>query len=352
MDRHIDIRPSSVIDIESFIAARLRPCLPYSLPLLRRCQFHIDQRSISSADADAELWFADAVVNESGENSTARDETRWIAAHIDLRNAGQTQVWLFASWEKEFSPIQDAYNAVKASPDFPIFEALFEALRTRLRQHHVPKLGQTPPQQWQRLKDAGKRVSEPYSRSKVLFGTAAQTLWPHLEAKDGQAVTRTDMSYYKYIICSRRPSLLALSEPPTGFHFEPMRKDHLQTMIDRTDIPRSIETIQQLPSVALYNESEVPVAWCLLSKDASIGSLHTEPEYRQKGLAELTARRIMAEQVRLFDDKSTVESESELVIWSHADVSDSNIPSQRVMEKIGGKRMWRCGWIEVDVGEH
>lgn len=349
MDGAIQIKEGPIVDIKSFIDARLRPYLPYSLPLLRRCQFHVSQKHTSS---NGEVWCADASTDNSGKGITAYDTTRWIAAHIDLTNAGQTQVWVFASWEKEFSPIENAHNAAKASPDYPVFEALFEALRNRMRQDHIPKLAHTPPQQWQRLKDAGKRVSEPYSRSKVVFGTVAQTLWPHLEAMNGQTVTRTDMSYYKYIICSRRPSLLALAEPPTGFHFEPMRKDHLQNMLDRTDIPRSMETIQQLPNIALYNENDAPVAWCLLSKDASIGSLHTEPEYRRKGLAELTARRMMAEQVRLFDNDFIPEYDSEVMIWSHADVSDSNIPSQRVLEKLGGQKLWRCAWIEVDIGEN
>lgn len=288
----------------------------------------------------------------SGQNRVEGQDNRWIAAHIDLSNAGQTQVWVFASWETEFSKSEKPANAAKTSSDFPIFEALFEALRNRLRRHHVPGLSEAPPQQWQRLKDSGKRVSEPYSRSKVLFGTVADTLWPHLEEAPNQTISRTDMSYFKYIIASHRPSLLALADPPAGLHFQPMRKEHLQTMIDRTNIPRSLETIQQLPNIGLYDENDTPIAWCLLSKDASIGSLHTEPEYRRKGLAELTARRLMVEQVKLFDNDPIEEVDPKAVIWSHADVSDANIPSQRVMEKIGGERMWRSGWIEVDIAEH
>lgn len=341
LHKNYKIEEFSVSDIDGFIAKRLRPRLPYSLPLLRRCQFNARNKE---AAPNAEIWAAEAV------GMTDEDDT-FLAAHVDLSNAGQTQVWTFASWETEFSRVEGCSETIRASANLPVYEALFGALRERIRTYHIPRLDKTPPQQWQRLKDAGKRVSEPYSRSKVLFGTAAETLWPHLETTAEQTVSRTDMSYFKYIIASTKSATDVLAEPPNGFHFEPMRKQHLQTMIDRTNIPRSMETIQQLPSIALYDQKDIPVAWGLLSKDASIGSLHTESDHRRKGLAELTARRLMAEQVKLFDNDPIEAVDTEAVIWSHADVSDENIPSQRVMEKVGGKKMWRCAWIEVDIGE-
>lgn len=328
---------------DSFIQDFLRPNLPYSLPLLRRCQFH--QRNDKSAGS-AEIWFSGVATTDGLDQQTLKP---WIAAHIDLTNAGQTQVWIFASWEAQYAKGDAVIDPVHDLPEYPVYQKLMDSLFEHMRDFHVRKLPQTPPAPWQRLRDGGKVLSLPYSRSKVLFGTIAECLWPflhnHGSTSGTNQVTREDRPYFKYIFTNQTTSLLQVNGPE-GLHFAPMKEEHLQTIIDRTSIPRSIETLRQLQNVGLFDVDDVPIAWGLLGKDASLSSLHTEPEYRRKGLALAIATKLISEQNVIFPD---VEEKS--VIYSHADVSPSNLSSRKVMEKLGGRVMWRVAWIEVQLGE-
>ena len=333
-------------DIQDFTSCTLRSKLPYSLPLYRRCQFHTKRQAQAP---DAEVWCARVSRQSHGNTS----QLPWLAAYIDLTKSGQTQIWVYGSWEADFSTVPDPYQAVQSSEHFSVYQRLFDSLFRRLKHHHIPRLANEPPTEWLRLKAEGKIVSEPFSTSKVLFGTIAECHWPfldHYSLRGLKAATaREDRPYLKYIITSTQQSLEALTVPE-GLHLVPMPEQHLQTMVDRTRIPRTVETLRQLPSLGLFDQDGRPVAWGLIGKDASLSSLHTEPEYRGRGFAELVAKGLMAEQQRFFvemkDDTDAVED----IVYSHADVSDKNIASNRVMQKLAGKVMWRVAWIELDLG--
>lgn len=351
---------SAVVSIERlphFVKETLKPQLPYSLPLYRRCQYHATR---SSRAPHAEIWMVTAgdqsspgLLSQQGEpTANQRDRHHWLAAYIDLSNSGQTQVWTFASWEADLGASADPASAVRELHDYPIFAGLFNALFSHIRKKHVPKLSQDPPAEWQKLKDSGKIVSLPFSRSKVLFGTLAECHWFFLDdypTTGGQGVSRADKGYLKHIFRSEASSLVSGS-PPDTLYFAPMEEKHLQIILDRTNIPRTIETVRQLHRVGLFNEDKVPIAWGMLSKDGSISSLHTEPEYRGKGLAEVVSRRLFADQLQIFMD-DTDPGAVDTVVYCHADVSAANHASTRVMEKLGGKVMWKVAWIEVELGE-
>ncbi|KAK5944102.1 hypothetical protein PMZ80_003383 [Knufia obscura] len=351
---HLSTKVHTIQDGREFTKQFLRPCLPCSLPLLRRCQFHLKQQPLTP---DAEICLVTCSAGSNMQDAEASNHEAvntsndpWLAAHIDLSNSGQTQIWTFASWEPEFSQHPNPAAAVQASPQYPVYQTLFQALFQHLRKNHISKIGDSPPEQWQRLKAEGKIVSEPFSKSKVLFGTIAECLWPFLQR---DRISREDRPYLKYIVSSEAQHE-PIQAPPT-LHFAKMEEQHLQTMIDRTNIPRTLETLRQLPSIGLFDEDNRPVAWGLLGKDASLSSLHTEPEYRRRGLAERVARRLLTEQRQFYVDADSAnlsyEDRSGGIVYAHADVSDSNLASRKVMEKIGGEVMWRVAWIEIDLGE-
>jgi len=306
------------------------------------------------------VWVATALEDQTAADcdTGSIDLTRisrlpWIAAYIDLTNAGQTQVWTFASWEAQFAAGEDQIKDVRTSPQFHIYQRLMDTLFEHIQNFHIKRLSHEPPAQWQRIRDGGKIVSLPYSRSKVLFGTIAECLWPFLESCNSPSgsspITRVDRPYLKYVVVTKTNALPQV-KPPEGMHFDVMQEHHLQTIIDRTNIPRTIETLRQLPNIGLFDSENTPVAWGLLGKDASLSSLHTEPEYRRRGLAETVANRLIMEQITVFQD--VVEpGEGDVILYSHADVSISNVASRKVMEKIKGKVMWRVAWIEVQLGE-
>ncbi len=364
---HLSINVDTVQEDGEFIRTVLKPCLPYTLPLLRRCQFHTERKHLapnaeiclvtSSASRDAGCIQPPNALASSHEVGHFHS-LPWLAAHIDLIPSGQTQIWTFASWEPEFSKEPNPIDAVKASPRYPVYQKLVEALFRHIRREHISKLGHDPPEQWQRLKAGGKIISEPFSKSKVLFGTIAECLWPFLDSlrtdRGDPAVSREDRPYLKYVVSSK--AQCEETSPPEGLHFAKMQDHQLQTMIDRTNIPRTLETLRQLPNVGLFDYDDRPIAWGLLGKDGSISSLHTEPEYRKQGLAERVARQLLVEQERFYcnadhSSNSPYDDIANRLVYAHADVSEGNVASRKVMEKIGGKVMWRVAWIEIDLGE-
>lgn len=95
------------------------------------------------------------------------------------------------------------------------------------------------------------------------------------------------------------------------------------------------------------------MAWAFLGLDASLMSLHVEPEHRGRGLAVPVSRRMFLEGLRggVFgggDGGGGVE-EGAGAAWAHADVGRDNVPSRRVMERVGGEVMWEVCWVEVEL---
>ena len=134
------------------LVRKLQSQLPYSIPLLRRIQFHLD-RPISPT---ARIFVAAVVDRGHGEASDGVDRwlldsqprsQPWIAAHIDLINSGQTQVWLHASWESDAAyPLpsslptsMDALALIHGEPR-PRHKQLLHALLTYISAELIPRL--------------------------------------------------------------------------------------------------------------------------------------------------------------------------------------------------------------------
>jgi ribosomal protein S18 acetylase RimI-like enzyme len=345
-------------------------------------------------------WLLTTTTSSSSPSSEASNHRPWLAAHIDLLNSGQTQVWLFASWEAP-SPSLSCNNDDTDTDtdhlttgggsafrgDVSVHKNLMHELFTYIYTVLVPAMPLEPSDEWLQLKRTGKTLTTPYSRNKVLFGTVGEKLW-HLFPQEARA--RTDPGYLKYVFSpeeeedegksgattadnnnTNNTSLLLLLPP--GYKFGEMRPSDLQTVLDRSTIPRTLSTLRQYVSVGIFSSSSSsdandanpnirgPVAWGFLGKDASISSLHTEPAHRGKGLAVCLACELLHRQRQrqrqsraaspFPEDTSTLKRGTgmEMGCWAHADVSQDNIPSRRVMEKLGGKPMWMVMWTELDL---
>ncbi|KAK5203563.1 hypothetical protein LTR41_010696 [Exophiala xenobiotica] len=351
--------------------------------------------------------------SSSSPSSEASNNYRpWLAAHIDLLNSGQTQVWLFASWEAPSpspSPSLSRSNnntdtdtdtdtdhlttggGSASRGDVSVHKSLMHELFTYIYTVLVPAMPLEPSDEWLQLKRTGKTLTTPYSRNKVLFGTVGEKLW-HLFPQEARA--RTDLGYLKYVFSpeekedeanptaaaaaatttdnNENKNMSLLLPLPPGYKFGEMRPSDLQTVLDRSTIPRTLSTLRQYVSVGIFSSSDDdynhtnpnpnprgPVAWGFLGKDASISSLHTEPAHRGKGLAVCLARELLHRQRQrqtraaspFPEDTSTPKGGTgmEMGCWAHADVSQDNIPSRRVMEKLGGKPMWMVMWTELDL---
>jgi ribosomal protein S18 acetylase RimI-like enzyme len=139
-----------------------------------------------------------------------------------------------------------------------------------------------------------------------------------------------------------------LPEPrplPEGLRWGRMREKDIPLVQARTHIPRSANTLLSLESVGVFEEStDKAVAWAFLAADGSLCSLHTEPEYRGKGIAKAVAVRIFKE----FAPELAVDDEG--TAWAHADVYVGNAQSESVCKSLGGKPMWNSFWVRISLG--
>jgi hypothetical protein len=357
---------------------KLYPLLPYPLPLVRRIQSHLRQSSPS-----AQVWVAfveaskpDSVASEEDalKTSTAwleqpltgppSDTPPFIAAYIDLASAGQTQCWLFASWEipedhglpfpDHLTPSPPANPVVQpASPGdaSPTHRLLMRTLFNHIFTNLVPLRPDTPPEDWLWLRDNKKWLSLPFSRTKVLFGTVHSSLIPYFSTA---GETRRDGMYRKYLFPPSTSEELANQESEQQIHHDyilgALRDEELQAVLDASPVPRTLGTLKGMVSVGAYSSGDTSkrncVAWGFLSKDGSISSMLVGESHRGKGLAVLIARELLRQQATTFRTDTTKHGEK---WWGHADVDETNGPSRKVMEKLGGKIWWGIQWVEIDV---
>ena len=369
------------------LVQKLEAQLPYSIPLLRRIQFALRHPVTPTArifiaaivplehpvgNEDEKSWDVDAWLSHPHLPSES-DATPWLAAHIDLGNPGQTQVWLFASWEASPTyPLPSSQpdslatlSAIATQLSVRTHVSLIRSLFNYIHADLIPLAPETPPEEWRTLERTGKYLSTPYSRDNVLFGTVGEKIWG-LFPRGSR--TRTDENYWKILF--RVPVTSSAGAEAArngggnggatgaitllkGYHFGPMRDQHLQAVVDRTPVPRTLATLRQLVSVGIYHESsETPIGWGFLGKESSLVSMHTEPEHRGKGLAvALGAELLRRGQIETSFTSEGRDCDGQSFTWGHADVSKTNTASLRVMEKLGGEPMWMIMWTEVNIRE-
>ncbi|KAJ9623319.1 hypothetical protein H2204_011225 [Knufia peltigerae] len=400
---------------------KLESLLPYSIPLWERINFHLSRQLVPETSKifvavytsqDDEEEGKDTASGATGPSGSIGDEwlrrdtttssasassNPWLAAHVDLTNYGQTQVWVFASWEcpshTQTTTDPPTHTKTDDGQNNPIHKALMDSLFNYIHETLIPTMPMTPPKEWTTLLETGKTLTTPYSRNKIIFGTVGDELWryfPH------HARARTDPGYIKYIFtpeslenpvmdetgATPRPpppeetEKTSSSPLPENYKFTTLVSTHLQTVLDRSTIPRTLSTLSEFVNVGvLYTDTEdddkgdnsdssgpTPIAWGFLGKDSSISSLHTEPEHRGKGLALCVARELLIRRRRQRHNHRHHQRQPDCTTqqpkglpspyyWAHADVSKSNMPSRRVMEKLGGKPMWMVMWTELDLAQ-
>ncbi|RMZ86292.1 hypothetical protein DV736_g6484, partial [Chaetothyriales sp. CBS 134916] len=315
------------------LLAKLISLLPYPIPLARRLQYHKRQPSSTahillsySLPPNGKHVLGDRP--NADENKIAHlfpPDATWLAAYVDLATPGETQGWLFASWELPNS-----------QPDAVIKQNLVYALFKHLYDNFVPAQSTEPTAEWLWLRDTGNYLSQPYNRNKTIFGTVHEKVHQYFPP---DAITRVDPSYEKYIFDSSTHLMPPVSLPDS-YVFGNMTDGLLQTVLDKSPIPRTLKTLKSLLNVSLYHGHR-PIAWGFLGKDDSICSIHTEQEYRGRGFAVAVARELMDRQAKMLGEGA--------LAYTHADVSKSNAASNSVMKKLQGQVMWGVAWVEVDL---
>lgn len=314
------------------ILSLLSAHLPYSLPLYRRIQF-LEIHPSEHARITTVPPLSEIPLPPDSSSESLSKTPPWVAACVDLMRGPETQIWIFSSIE---IPDIETTNPLPRNDERSFRECVREQLLevfSIIYHELVPKLPEAAPENYSIMR-MGKPL--PYSRSRVIIGTLHKILRAMVPA---QTIARVDAPHLKYIF-----SLSSFSAPvalPPGFEFCSLQRSHLETVLSRTHIPRSIPTLMKMHGLGIVETSRSnPIAWGFLGFDGSLSTLHTEPEHRGKGLAVQLAR-------HLFQGQDTVFSAD--TDWAHADVEENNVESRRVMEKIGGKVVWENCWVEVEL---
>jgi GNAT superfamily N-acetyltransferase len=313
----------------------LRDLLPYPLPLYRRLQFpNRSEYSHVLATFPPSTSDNNSIGNK---NNFSTDVPRCFAVgFVDRTRRPETEAWIFLSGEIPGRCVEDCT---------PCKDALISLTR------HIATLPLPESVHAMHLTGDKMYLSHMANPDIILFGglhslstailKAAKLIPEELEGF-------LDYAYIKYLFQSS--TLPASSDLPSGLHWDKVRRQDLALVRSRTSIPRQDATLSILPSLAAFPDFEdgketAPIAWSFLGPDASLSSLHVEPEWRGKGLAKKLAAKLFREgSVGVF---GAVGDED---IWAHADVALDNDQSRGVCKSLGGEEKWEVFWIRVDLG--
>ncbi|KAF2132944.1 hypothetical protein P153DRAFT_333715 [Dothidotthia symphoricarpi CBS 119687] len=148
-----------------------------------------------------------------------------------------------------------------------------------------------------------------------------------------------ELNKFLFKICD----LPQTKELPEGLRWGEVREEDVAVVQSRTSIPRSARTLLSLKSVGVFEETTNRiVSWTFLGLDGSLTTLHTEPEYRGKGIAKAVAAKVFRE----YAPDLAVDEDGGA--WSHADVYVGNVESESVCRSLAGKAMWKHFWVRID----
>lgn len=142
---------------------------------------------------------------------------------------------------------------------------------------------------------------------------------------------------------------------PPGFRYGKVDPKDYPLVKSRTQIPRQDRTLVKLPSVAIYptessSTTPQPIAWAFLGLDASLTTLHVEPEYRGLGLAKSLSLKLFSEDMKIYWQHNPApvgEDDHNEERYGHADVATDNNASQRVCESLGGNWHFEVFWMRI-----
>ncbi|OJD19535.1 hypothetical protein AJ78_00506 [Emergomyces pasteurianus Ep9510] len=404
---------------------------PYSGPLFRRIQHSL---IYPSETAQILATFPPALASTS-----FKPLSPWLVAYVDIYAGNDTQIWLYSSVEAEASipstqqrsstkeQLSDTDQLTKLALE-PVIAAEIQAqllsLCSYIRTHLIPPyilylesqskgLGQTTSSVPQIPFPGSVQKIPPHPPASFKIGTMHTGIYDLLKVMmEAPEEIPSHLPKIRILpldtgICMkylfRRSAYDPFQENPTGAssrntenvsdlpqgyrfhdinHCVGVQSRHLDLVISRTDIPRSKELLEKLPSVALYYDGgsnnmtssgpdatvhepsgcasgDMPIAWAFLGLDGSLCSLHVEEEHRRRGLAKIIAREVMKSGMEADGGVFTYGPGSDGATmgkgkdydqgWVFADVVLRNKPSRNVMGKLGGQPAWTIKWVVVEV---
>lgn len=358
----------------SILQKALKSALPYSINLVYRTQ-HPSQSEHAH------------ILSTIPESATAVPKC-WAAAYIDRSTRPGTELWLFAAGEEpNHSSAQSGSSSEQTGKPSEQTRTVSEQagtsstsiqptaslcpqckLATLSLLDHMSTLPLPPlhPDELPSLNLAKQHEKEhPESGPGVIYAISPGTymrhlLWPGVVTLGACHHLLVSLCREAGILREEFPGANALlnkflfriedlppvRELPEGLRWGELRPRDLTTVQARTSIPRATRTLLSLRSKGVFESATgKAVAWTFLGLDGSLTTLHTEPEWRGKGIARSVAASLISECALglAVDEQGTA--------WSHADVYVDNVQSERVCHGLGGRAMWQHYWVRVDLSK-
>ncbi|KAF1948804.1 hypothetical protein CC80DRAFT_451932 [Byssothecium circinans] len=329
----------------------LQRALPYSINLVYRTQ-HPNRTP-------------DAYILATFPPTAALDQVPecWAAAYFDRSMRPETELWIFAAFEvPTHSPTPYPDESLSSKLDIcPTCKRAIHSLLAHMATLPVPPLHPSNLPAIDQAKEHEKKYPElgpnvrfplapgSYVRHLLLPGVVTLGAVHHkiVDVCAEAGLVRDDFpgreaKLNKFFF--KVSDLPQTKELPDGLRWGEMREQDLAIVQARTSIPRTTRTLMTLKSVGVFEEkSDRAVAWTFLGLDGSLTTLHTEAEYRGKGIAKAVAAKIFREHA----PELAVDGEGNA--WAHADVYEGNVQSESVCRSLGGHPSVRIFWIRIDL---
>ncbi|KAF2855405.1 acetyltransferas-like protein [Plenodomus tracheiphilus IPT5] len=317
----------------------LKASLPFSVPLLYRTQ-HANR----TEDAHIIATFSPTAGAVPG---------CWAAAYLDRSKRPETELWIFAAGEdpdhslpKEFCSgcrisILSLLDYMSTIPVPPMHQDNTFAMDLA-EQHAIEH--PTPGNNGRYALSLGTYMRHLLYPGVVTLGTCHHSV---MQVCHEAGVVRAEFpgpnaELNKFLF--KISNLPETRDLPKGLRWGRVREQDINIVKARTSIPRSTRTLLSLESLGVFDEaSGTIVAWAFIGLDGSLTTLHTEAEYRGKGIAKAVAANV----IKQYAGGSAVDERGEA--WSHADVYTDNVQSEIVCRSLGGKAMWKCFWLRIDL---
>ncbi|KAF1836654.1 hypothetical protein BDW02DRAFT_566746 [Decorospora gaudefroyi] len=318
----------------------LKSALPYSINLVYRTQ-HPNRTK-------------DAHILATFSPSIAQVPQCWAAAYLDRSMRPETELWIFSTGEQpdhsvpgdRFCPecsqavlaLLDYMSTLPTPPIHPDNLSTLDLAKQHEKEHP------NPPPSGKYEMTMGTYMRHLLSPKMVTLGACqdAMTQVLHDTGVIRNELPGPDAELNKFLF--KHSDVPPTRELPEGLRWGEMREQDIELVKARTSIPRTTRTLMSLKSVGVFEEeTDTPVAWTFLGLDGSLVTLHTEEAYRGKGIAKAVAAKLF----RQYAAGLAVDEEGNA--WSHADVYAGNIQSESVCKSLGGKALWKCFWVRIDL---
>ncbi|XWW97463.1 hypothetical protein V2A60_005445 [Cordyceps javanica] len=249
--------------------------LPTSLTLLRKVQY-LRRKATSGANKFPQILLASDGATTIGDGSAPlHTPGSFTVAYINTTVAQSTAMYLY-------STLQDCQDEPEASAVAETERQLELILQGLISLRHA-------------MQEEDTQTRIPTS---VVLGSLHSRIRGLWEAT-GRISPRPTGLYDKWIFDVDRVPHLD-EELPEGMVWGSGSPQDCRVVASRTDIPRPVEYLVQMPNLFIKLLDGTPVAWAFLDTVGSLISVHCEEPFRNRGLARKISSRVLREKVFWF----------------------------------------------------